>query len=270
MRLQLLGWFLLTAAQAAAQSGPANPPGAGPEAIDAGRKLYQSSCTGCHGPDGAAGERAPALAGLRRYRRESESALFDAIRNGIPGTAMPSLGLPETDIRRIVAFVRSLRAKAIDTPVSGDITAGRGIFEGKGRCTECHMIHGKGGLLGPDLSNIGEERSVGEIRAALIAPERPQPGFEPVKVVTTDGHSFDGVAKNEDSFTLEMLDRDQRLQLFTRDQLREVVHGTVSLMPAGYDKTLKPAEFESLVAFLSRQARPGTKSAAGPPMEVQR
>jgi cytochrome c oxidase cbb3-type subunit III len=173
MRFRWLGFFLLLAALRAAQNEPANPLGAGPEVIDAGRKLYNTTCTGCHGPDGTAGERAPALAGLRGYQRQRDSALFDAIKNGIPGSAMPSLGLPENDIWRVVAFIRSLRSRAFDTPVPGDAAAGRGVFEGKGRCLECHMIRGKGGLLGPDLSNVGAERSLREIRSALIAPERP-------------------------------------------------------------------------------------------------
>jgi putative heme-binding domain-containing protein len=260
----------LASAQRRPANEPANPLGNAPEVIDAGRKLYNTSCTGCHGPDGVAGERAPALVGLRRYERATDSALFEAIKNGIPGSAMPSLGLPETDVWRIVAFIRSVRATAIDTPVPGDVAAGRSVFEGKGGCMQCHMIRGKGGLLGPDLSNVAAERSVREIRSALIGPQRPQPGFEPVKVVTTDGHTFEGVAKNEDSFSLQIMDRDQHLQMFTRNELREVIHSTQSLMPAGYDQKLSPAEFENLLAFLSRQARQVAKGKGGPPMEVQR
>lgn len=268
MRSRSLCLPLLFAALAAAQRGPVNPLGAGPEVVGAGRQLYNASCTGCHGPDGVAGERAPALAGLRRYQRPNESAVFDAIKNGIPGSAMPSLGLPDADVWRIVAFIRSLRTTAVDTPVPGDVEAGRAVFEGKGRCLECHMIRGKGGLLGPDLSNLGAERGLREIRSALIAPQQPQPGFEAVTVVTVDGHTFEGVAKNEDSFTIEMLDRNQRLEMFTRDQLREVIHGIPSWMPVGYDKTLTPAEFENLVAFLSRQALPGAKGTRLPPREM--
>jgi putative heme-binding domain-containing protein len=245
-----------------------NPLGKSPEVVQAGRNLYNTDCTGCHGPDGAAGERAPALAGLRRYQRSTESAVFDAVKNGISGSAMPALGLPEEDIWRIVAFIYSLRATAIDTPISGNIDAGRTVFEGKGRCLECHMIQGKGGLLGPDLSNVGAERGLREIRSALVAPQPPQAGFEPVRVVTVDGRRIEGVAKNEDSFTLEMLDRNQRLEMFSRDQLREVNHGIPSWMPVGYDKTLTPSEFENLLAFLSRQALPRSKRTVLPPREI--
>src|SRR5262245_22260995 len=71
-----------------------NPLGRSPEAVAAGRQLYNSSCTVCHGLEGTAGDRAPALAAGRRYVRSSDDDIFDAIKNGIPGTLMPPAGLP--------------------------------------------------------------------------------------------------------------------------------------------------------------------------------
>src|SRR5579862_7737090 len=72
-----------------------NPLGRSPEVVAAGRELYNASCTSCHGLDGTAGDRAPALAAARRYVRSSDDDLFAAIKNGIPGTAMPPSGLPD-------------------------------------------------------------------------------------------------------------------------------------------------------------------------------
>jgi hypothetical protein len=51
-----------------------------------------------------------------------------------------------------------------------------------------------------------------------------------------------------------MLGSDNELHMFTRDELREVVHEPKSLMPTDYDKRLTPGEFDDLLAFLSRQA----------------
>ena len=39
-----------------------NPFGGRPDAVAAGRQLFNRSCTNCHGADGAEGERGPALA----------------------------------------------------------------------------------------------------------------------------------------------------------------------------------------------------------------
>jgi alcohol dehydrogenase (cytochrome c) len=76
----------------------------------AGREIYNRACTMCHGMNGAAGDRAPALVSRRRYLRSTEADLTDAIRNGIPGTLMPASTMPDEDVRKIVAYIRSLRA----------------------------------------------------------------------------------------------------------------------------------------------------------------
>src|SRR5437870_11152637 len=121
-----------------------------------GQELYNRTCTACHGYDGAPGERAPGLAASgRRYLRTSEQDLFDAIEKGIPGTMMPASGLSEADARRVAAYIRSLRGTAADAPAKGDAARGEQIFWGKGGCNGCHMLQGKGGLSGPDLSNLG-------------------------------------------------------------------------------------------------------------------
>src|SRR5437899_1951509 len=66
-----------------------NPLGRGQDVVEAGRLLYNSSCTVCHGLEGTVGDRGPALAATRRYLRTSDDDLFAAIKNGISGTLMP-------------------------------------------------------------------------------------------------------------------------------------------------------------------------------------
>ena len=226
------------------------------ETILAGREIYNRSCTMCHGPDGAAGDRGPALAARRRYLRTTEQQLFEAIKQGIPGTLMPSSPVPEADVWKMVAFIRSLRATAFETPVSGNPAAGESVFLGKGRCSTCHMVNGRGGLVGPDLSNIGAERSLRYLTEALTTP-RPHipPGFQPVDVVTTAGQRLRGTLKNEHNFSLQILDQSGALHLLTRDEVRTITYGTRSPMPTDFDKTLTRAEFDNVVAYLSRLAR---------------
>jgi cytochrome c oxidase cbb3-type subunit III len=249
-------WLLVFCLASSAQTvKPKNPLGNGLDVVSEGHTLYNKTCTACHGRDGTQGDRAPALGAARRYFRLSEAAIFDAIKIGIPGSAMPASGLTDTDIWRIVAYIRNIRSTASDNAVPGDVPNGMKIYQGKGGCAACHMIRGQGGLIGPDLSSIGAQLTLAQIEDALTKPTLPQAGFVPVRVTTRKGEVVKGVAKNEDPFSIDVLDMQGKLHLFTKDELREVAHEPESLMPHNLDKTFTADEFQDLVAMLSRQAR---------------
>ncbi|MBM3734253.1 MAG: c-type cytochrome [Acidobacteria bacterium] len=221
---------------------------------EAGRAIYNKSCTQCHGLNGEAGDRAPALGATRRYLRQTNEELYDAIKNGIKGTLMPAMPLPEGDLRRVIAFIRSLRATAIQVEVAGDLARGEQVFMAKGKCLDCHSIRGRGGLIGGDLSNIGAERSLQVLRSALTEPKPVAPrGFQPVRVVTNKGERIHGVLKNHNNFSVQVLGMDNKLHLLTREMIRDIQYEQESLMPGTFDKSLSAAELQDLLAFLSRQ-----------------
>jgi putative heme-binding domain-containing protein len=249
--LQLLGW---AAGTAVAQGiHPGNPLGNGPEVIAAGHVIYNRTCTACHGVDGGEGERAPALVGDRRFFRLSANSIFDTIKAGIPGTAMPAFNLPDDDVWRIVAWIRAMRGSASETVVPGSAALGAAVFSGKGGCLKCHTLNGRGGTIGPDLSNIGAQVTLGHLQQALTQ-ERPIPsGYRPVKVVTKVGETVEGIAKNEDAFSIEVLDFKDKLHLYDTNELREIEHGKTSFMPHDYDKVLTAGEYQDLVGMLAKQ-----------------
>lgn len=220
-----------------------------------GRQIYSRSCTMCHGPEGAASDRGPALAGQRRFLRRTAEDLHDAIKNGIPGTLMPATGLSDMDTKKVVAYILMLRASAADAPPPGDVQAGTEVFWGKAGCGSCHMVNGRGGLLGPDLSNIGGERSLQAIREVLTTPRAAVPrGYRPVRLTTAQGQTIRGILRNEDSVSVQLLGEDQKLHLLLRGDLKDIVYETKSLMPSGYHQRLTPGEFQNLLAFVSRLA----------------
>src|ERR1700744_1949887 len=139
-----------------------NLQGRGPDIVAAGHALYNRTCTACHGIDGGEGERAPALVGDRRFFRLSENSIFETIRGGISGTAMPPFAgsLPDNDIWRIVVFIRAMRGSASETDVPGNVEQGKLVFTGQGGCLKCHMLNGKRGTIGPDLSDIRAQGTV--------------------------------------------------------------------------------------------------------------
>ncbi|MBK5290453.1 MAG: c-type cytochrome [Acidobacteriia bacterium] len=236
--------------------GARSRPALNPQQVEKGHTQYNRSCTVCHGVDGAAGDRAPALAAQRRYLRTSGADLFDSIKNGIKGTLMPATPMADEDVWNIVAYIQSLRATAADITVPGDLGNGRAVFTGKGGCTQCHMIRGRGGLVGPDLSDIGAQRKLEDIRAALMVPKPVPPrGYQPVSARTKAGAQIRGIVKNENNFSLQVLGLDDKLHLLTRDQLASITYEPLSLMPTNFDKMLTANEMQDLLAFLSKQAR---------------
>jgi len=226
--------------------------------IDAGKKQFASLCAGCHGVDGAGGEYGPNIVDLRRWER-SEKSLPDIIKNGITDSGMPAFPLPQPDVDSLVAFVNSLRAPAADHPAPGDAAAGERYFFGKGNCSGCHMIQGRGGNLGPDLSTLGRQRRLGQIQQALRDPASLQtPGYKLVSLRLRDGASFQGLVKNESNYDLQLQTLDGTLRLLSREEIADETREPSSLMPK---VSANGDELRDLVAFLSRLTAESTPRA---------
>jgi putative heme-binding domain-containing protein len=254
-RFTYLALFLAGAVFAVpAQTGqPKNPLGHGPQVAAEGHTIFNQTCTACHGIDGGEGERAPALVGDRRFFRLSESALYDTIKHGIPGTAMPGLNIPDDNVWKIVVFIRAMRSSASEVDVPGNVEHGKAVFAGKGGCTKCHMLDSKGGSIGPDLSNIGAQITLKRLKESLTMDGPIPAGYQPMKIVTRKGEAIEGIAKNQDDFSIQLLDAQNRLHLLDRSELKSVEESKTSLMPHNYDKVLTPEEYNNLVAMLAKQ-----------------
>src|SRR5215472_3717868 len=122
-----------------------------------GAKQFAARCAGCHGVDGNGGEFGPGILDVRRSGGGPVRNVRDTITNGVPESGMPPFTLPQQDLDALATFVEGLRAPAAIHPAAGDVRAGESFFFGKGNCGSCHMVAGRGGTLGPDLSNLGRE-----------------------------------------------------------------------------------------------------------------
>src|SRR5437868_4431803 len=134
-----------------------------------GKAQYQARCVGCHGEDGSGGGHGPNIVDVRRPRATTKEAVRDLIRKGIPGGGMPAFALPDAELDAIATYVMALKAPATGASAPGDAAAGERVFAAKA-CASCHMVRGRGGILGPDLSNIGRDRSPAQIEQALREP----------------------------------------------------------------------------------------------------
>jgi putative heme-binding domain-containing protein len=186
--------------------------------------------------------------------RGSDEEVAGVIRLGVANSAMPAFALPDGEIKQLVAFIRSLGIRAAELVVAGDRDLGKQIFFGKGRCSDCHMIRGQGGLLGPDLSNVGGDRTLAEIKQSILSPGLSEgTPYKAVTVVTLKGQRIAGTLRNRDNFSLQMMDTRGSLHFFSSEELREVLLQEKSSMPENYVKLLTETELQNLLAFLSRQ-----------------
>ena len=216
--------------------------------VEAGFILYNANCITCHG---AGGDSIPGV-NLRtnQFRRVATDAdLNRVIQTGVPGTAMPPGKYTTADIAGLVAYIRSMRE--FDTvPSRGDAIRGQTIFEEKGNCTSCHRVKGKGSRLGPDLSDVGAIRSPEAMQRSLMDPTSSMlPLNRSVRAVTRDGKTITGRRLNEDTYTVQLIDANERLISLLKSDLREYSVLKTSTMPS-YKGKLTAGEMDDLVAYL--------------------
>ena len=240
-----------------------------------GEYQFRSNCAFCHGLGARGGGRGPDLTRAQKHHGNSDGEIFHNIHDGIAGTAMPAatnggigVGMSDEEIWQVLTYIRSVEKKA-SAAETGDAKHGKELFYGSAACGTCHMINGKGGRLGPDLSSTGTSRSVEYLAESLRSPsKRLAKGlFEPMKdfsqeyetatVVTPEGTKLQGVVLNEDSFTVQMLDTREELHSFEKAKLRSFEKTRESLMPAYDAKSLPEKDLKDLIAFLLAASEKG-------------
>jgi len=240
-----------------------------------GEYQFRSNCAFCHGLGARGGGRGPDLTRAQKHHGNTDAEVFHNIHDGITGTAMPAatnggigVGMSDEEIWQVVTYLRSVEKKATAAE-TGNAAHGKELFHGTAGCGTCHMVNGKGGRLGPDLSSTGASRSVEYLEESVRRPSKrlatglsePMKDFsqeyETATVVTSDGTKLQGVVLNEDSFTVQMLDTRERLHAFEKAKLRSYEKSRESLMPAYDAKALPEKDLKDLIAYLLAASEQG-------------
>jgi cytochrome c oxidase cbb3-type subunit III len=260
--------ILLMAATAAAAADGRNPFAGDPQAAKAGEYEFRINCALCHGLGAHGGGRGPDLTRAQKKHAHSDAELFQVISNGIPGTVMPAngtngqgVGMTEEEIWQIITYIRSLELKAAASP-PGSAAHGRELFYGQANCSLCHMVEGRGGRVGPELTAVGGSRTRAAIIDSVRHPSRrlawglteatkefPQE-YETITVVTADGREIKGVALNEDNFSVQMMDESEQIYLLEKDSLRSFQKSRDSMMPTYTQELLSDKDLDDIVAYL--------------------
>jgi cytochrome c oxidase cbb3-type subunit III len=264
----LAALFLVLATVAESAGQDHNPLANNPAAAKAGEYEFRINCALCHGLGARGGGRGPDLTRAQKKHAHSDADMFQIISIGIPGTAMPAngtngqgVGMTDEEIWQIITYIRSLEVKAAAKPL-GNAEHGKDLFYGDANCSLCHMVAGKGGRLGPELTAVGGSRTREAIIDSVRNPSRrlawglteatkefPQE-YESVTVVTADGKQIKGVTLNEDSFSVQIMDANEQIYLLEKDKLRSFQKSRESAMPKYDADVLSDKDLEDIVAYL--------------------
>ena len=251
---------LTLAALLAAASAQAQGPYA-PDDVKAGGVMFGQLCVTCHGFNGTGGA-GPPLTRPKLLNAPDDAALRVVISDGIPDRGMPRVRRTTPDeLRQLVAYVRSIGSAAA-APVKGNPAKGAQIYASAG-CASCHIVNGQGGVLGPELTDIGYRRGAPYLRQAIVDPGAVLPSgtlpvpsrgyreFLPVRVVKNDGSAVRGVRLNEDVFTLQIRDQAGKMHSFRKSETKAIQkEDGISLMPPFGDR-VKGEDLDDLVAYLA-------------------
>jgi putative heme-binding domain-containing protein len=247
-------FFVFAAAALWAQQAPVANPHTSPDDVAAGGRIFRAHCAVCHGTDGSGGRGANLTRGEFRHATTDEG-LYKIIADGITGTEMPSTFFNGTQLWQVVAYVRSLSQRTRTAPLRGDAAKGKQIFFGPGGCQMCHMVDGEGGRHAPDLSLIGETRSVEHLKTSVLRPNQQVfPYDRSIRAVTRDGRTITGRRLNEDTYSVQLIDSQERMVSLLKEEIAEYEIVSGSTMPS-YEGKLAGAELDDLTAYLASLQR---------------
>lgn len=140
--------------------------------------------------------------------------------------------------------------------MTGDPERGRLLFLGNGsQCRNCHRVRQEGGLLGPELTEIGKKLKPEEILDSLAEPSRRiDPKYIPHTLLATDGKLYNGilVEKTADQVVLNVLQGSETQQVrIPAAEVEELIPQTKSLMPDRLLKDFTAQQAADLLSYLS-------------------
>jgi PQQ-dependent dehydrogenase (methanol/ethanol family) len=258
-------------------------PVAAQELFTAAKDNFEKTCAACHGSGGGGGDRAPALADNPDLRRLDATGIAAIIAKGTP-RGMPSFAsLPQAQVTEIAAWLKSMNDSALRAAPPQQVAAGEAFFFGEGGCGGCHMVKGRGGVNGPDLSGIGARATLKEINTWLDNPSAlagmkslavcpfwafcPDFQWAAASVALKDGGTLRGFVRGQTEHEVDLQTFDGKLHLLDESQYSAVTREKPSHMPA-----LKaPADQRrDLLAYLSSLAGVDEGPIAGPQPTIAR
>ncbi len=209
---------------------------------------------------------------LRILRRARAGELPEALRSEIETAIFQN---PDVSIRGLASefFQRPGNLGAKLPPIRdllalpGNVGAGRSLFlSEKAQCSTCHVIHGRGGDIGPDLSQVHTKYRPAELLDHILNPSAGiAHGYETYLIVTEDEQYLTGFLL-ADGDPVILKDTQGKRHILPADTIAARERQAVSTMPEGVALGLTSQELADLTAFLAED--PSSPPELGEPIAL--
>lgn len=141
-----------------------------------------------------------------------------------------------------------------DAIAKANLAKGKVIFQNT--CGACHMLHGEGGQIGPDITGSNRTNTAYLLSNILNPSGDLQEDYKLVVVTTQDGRTYSGnvIAENDRNITLRIVGQDPINISKSQIQSRDVTEK--SMMPEGLLNNLTDKEVLDLFAYLKELEAP--------------
>ena len=146
------------------------------------------------------------------------------------------------------------RMKALlDRVAAGDVSRGKAIYERTAlACVACHIVDGKGGNIGPDLSSIGASAPLDYLVESLFEPSKKiKEGYRMAVVTTKSGDTFAGAITREDRNVVVVRDATGTESRVPKASIASRQTSPISMMPSGLTNSLREDELADLIRYLT-------------------
>ena len=143
---------------------------------------------------------------------------------------------------------------ALALEFKSDAKAGKLLFVK--HCAACHKLDGVGHDIGPNLLAVIGNKSGGDLLVSLFDPNREvDPRYLAYQATTADERVLTGIVTAETPTSITLRRAEGGEDVILRGNLQSLRATTVSLMPVGLEKELKPQDVADLFAYLRTAGR---------------
>ena len=152
------------------------------------------------------------------------------------------------------------KTKMLVKSKTGDWKNGQQVFARA--CAACHKMHGKGNLIGPDITTSGRG-TLDQLLSNVLDPNLVIGEDYQARIVKTkDGRSIMGLPVEDNAQRVIIRPPTGKDDTIPRNQIDSIEVLPISLMPEGLENTMTEQELVDLINFLAHDKHPSNPEAA--------